>query len=172
MLDQQIALVPYVNLRIREIEIVRAQRLDAVEAVTLGNRGLIFLHLVLPHTPWIWDDSANSYTLTSFDSDGYYDNVRLMDRVLGELRVAMEGANEWDSTAVLLLSDHRMRYRPAYLKEPPDPRVPCILKLPGQTQGVAYDNPFSAMVTHDLVLALLRGELKTPAQATAWLDVR
>lgn len=172
MLDQQLALIPYVNLRIRQIEIVRAQREDALEAVTMGGRGLIFLHLVLPHTPWIWDDSTNDFTLTNFDADGYYDNMRLMDRVLGELRAAMEGANDWDSTAVLLLSDHRMRYRPSYLNEPADPRVPFILKLPGQTQGVAYDNPFSAMVTHDLVLGLLRGELRTPAQATAWLDAR
>jgi hypothetical protein len=47
-----------------------------------------------------------------------------------------------------------------------------MLKLPGQTAGVAYDRPFSAMVTHDLVLALLRGDLKTPGEATAWLDAR
>jgi hypothetical protein len=172
MRDQQLALIPYVNLRIKQIKIVQAQREDAVEAVTLGRRGLVFLHLVLPHTPWIWDDEAGTFTLTNFDPDGYYDNMRLMDRVLGELRRAMEGANEWDSTAVLLLSDHRMRYRPAYLKEPADPRVPFILKLPGQTAAVAYDNPFNAMVTHDLVLALLRGELKTPREATAWLDAR
>jgi hypothetical protein len=170
--DQQLAMIPYVNLRIRQIDIVRAQRTDLLQAVTTGGRGLIFLHLIVPHTPWIWDDRRESYTVTRFHPDGYYDNLRLMDRVLGELRREMEGAGKWDSTAVLLLSDHVMRYRPAYLNEPRDPRIPFVLKLPGATTGVVYDRPFSAMVTHDLVAALLRGELKTVRDATTWLDAR
>jgi hypothetical protein len=103
---------------------------------------------------------------------GRRDHLDVSLHVARDEAAAREGANEWDSTAVLLLSDHRMRYRPAYLNEPADPRVPFILKLPGQTAGVAYDRPFSAMVTHDLVLALLRGELRSPEQATTWLDAR
>ncbi|MEX2182036.1 MAG: sulfatase-like hydrolase/transferase [Gemmatimonadaceae bacterium] len=170
LVDQQLALIPYTSLRLRQIEIVESQRDDALEAVTTGGRGLVFLHLILPHTPWIWDEESESYTVTRFDPDGYYDNLHLMDRVLGELRREMEAAGKWDGTAVLLLSDHVMRYRPQYLNEPADPRVPFILKLPGQATGVVYERPFSAMVTHDLVTALLRGELTTVGAATAWLD--
>jgi uncharacterized protein YqgC (DUF456 family) len=172
MVDQQLALVPYINLRIRQIDIYRSQRRDLLQAVTTGGRGLVFLHLIIPHTPWIWDPTTESFTLTRFHPDGYYDNMQLMDRVLGELRREMEAAGKWEGTAVLLLSDHVMRYRPRYLNEPPDARVPFVLKLPGQTAGVAYDRPFNAMVTHDLVAALLRGELRSAAEATAWLDGR
>lgn len=128
--------------------------------------------MIVPHTPWIWDEATESYTLTLFHPDGYYDNLKLLDRVLGELRREMEGAGKWDGTAVLLLSDHVMRYRPAYLNEPRDSRIPFILKLPGATTGAVYDRRFSAMVTHDLVAALLRGELQSVNQATAWLDAR
>lgn len=170
MRDQQIALLPYVNLRIRAIDIFTEQRADATIAATTGDRGLVFLHLILPHTPWIWDETTESFTLTRFEPDGYFGNIKLMDRVLGDLRREMEAAGKWDSTAVLLLSDHVVRYRPKYLGDPVDLRVPFILKLPGQTSGAVYDRPFSALVTHDLVVALLRGELKTVGDATAWLD--
>lgn len=172
VLDQQLALLPYVNLRIRQVDIVEEQRLDAVEAVTLGQRGLIFLHMIVPHTPWIWDDEDDDFTVTRFDDDGYYGNIELMDAILGDLRHAMERAGKWDSTAVLLLSDHVMRYRPEYLHEPRDTRVPFILKLPGGTRGVEYTRPFNALVTHDLVQALLRGDLQTADDVTRWLDAR
>jgi hypothetical protein len=172
LIDQQLALLPYVNLRIRQVDIVEEQRLDAVEAVTLGQRGLVFLHMIVPHTPWIWDEDADDFTVTRFDDDGYYGNIRLMDAILGDLRTAMERSGKWDSTSVLLLSDHVMRYRPEYLEEPRDTRVPFILKLPGATTGVEYTRPFNALVTHDLVRALLRGELQTVEDATRWLDAR
>ena len=170
--DQQLSLIPYVSLRLRQVEIVQAQFEDARVAAVTGRRGLVVLHMILPHTPWIWDEAREAFTYTRFHPDGYYGNLALMDRQLGDLRRAMEGAGKWDSTAVLLVSDHVMRYRPAYLREPPDRRVPFVLKLPGATEGVSYDRPFNAMVTHDLVAALLRGELRTAAEATAWLDRR
>lgn len=172
VLDQQIAVLPYVNLRMKQIALVEEQVDDARVAVTLGDQGLIFVHLIVPHTPWIWDEDENDYTATRFEPDGYYGNLELADRILGEMRMEMERTAKWDSTAVLVLSDHVMRYRPAYLREPRDTRVPFILKLPGQRRGVAYDRPFNALVTHDLVQALLRGELTTAAQATKWLDAR
>jgi hypothetical protein len=172
VVDQQMTLIPYINLRYRQIEIVESQREDALEAVTQGDRGLIFLHLVLPHTPWIWDVETDDYTLTQFGPDGYYGNIALMDKVLGELRDTMEATGKWDSTTVLLLSDHIMRYRPRYLNEPDDARIPFILKMPGQRAGVVYTRPFNADVTHDLVTALLRGQLKTSQDATRWLDGR
>jgi arylsulfatase A-like enzyme len=94
----------------------------------------------------------------------------LADAMLGDVRRAMEGAGQWDSAAVVLISDHVMRYRPKYLREPDDRRVPFVVKLPGATTGLTYDRPFSALLAHDLVQALLRGELRTNADLVAWLD--
>jgi hypothetical protein len=172
LLDQQLSLIPYLSLRLRQVDIFKAQREDLLVAAASGDRGLVFLHLVIPHTPWIWDRTRNDFTLTRFHPDGYYDNLALMDRTLGEIRASMERAGKWDSTAVLLLSDHIMRYRPRYLNEPADVLVPFVLKLPGQTDGVVYERAFNALVTHDLVSALLRGEIKTAEDAARWLDVR
>ena len=172
MRDQQLALLPYLRLRIRQIDIVKSQRRDLVTAARSGGKGLIFLHVIVPHTPWIWDETDSAYTLTRFDPDGYYGNLALADLILGDIRRSMEGAGQWDSAAVVLVSDHIMRYRPAYLQEPDDRRVPFIVKLPGAIDGVTYDRPFNAIVAHDLVQALLRGELHSAADLTAWLDAR
>jgi hypothetical protein len=50
--------------------------------------------------------------------------------------------------------------------------VPFILKMPGARNGVRFEKPLSAMVTHDLVRDLLTGNVRTEADAVAWLDAR
>jgi hypothetical protein len=51
-----------------------------------------------------------------------------------------------------------------------DHRVPFIVKLAGQREPVTYSQPFNTVVTHDLILALLRGELANSENVAAWLD--
>ena len=53
-----------------------------------------------------------------------------------------------------------------------DPRIPFLIKLAGQQQGIAYQRPLSTLVAHDLALAVLRGEIAQPEQAARWLDQR
>ena len=48
--------------------------------------------------------------------------------------------------------------------------VPFIVKLAGENRGVVYDRGFSGVVSSELVLAMLRGDVTTPQSATAWLD--
>lgn len=170
MRDQAIALLPYVNLRLRQIAIVEAQREEVSEVLSRGGRGIVLLHLIEPHTPWIWDAERGDYSLTQFDPSHYFDNLALADLMIGEARRAMEANGSWDSSAVLLLSDHVTPYLPDGMKVAEDRRVPFVLKLPGVNQGVAYSRRLNAAVTYPLVRALLRREIKTPVAAVAWLD--
>lgn len=82
----------------------------------------------------------------------------------------MEANGTWDSSAVLLLSDHVTPYLPDEMKVAEDRRVPFILKLPGVSGGIAYGRRLNAAVTYPLVRALLRREIQTPAAAVAFLD--
>ncbi|HEV3471512.1 MAG TPA: sulfatase-like hydrolase/transferase [Pyrinomonadaceae bacterium] len=149
---------------------------------------LVFVHLQVPHPPNFYDRSQGRFAFERKNS--YLDSLALADRALGELRGEMEAAGLWDSTAVLISSDHWWRgkelhdpagkkpdFNPfwseedkALLPEVVDERVPFILKLAGQRQGAAYEQPFNTVLTHDLLLALLRGEIADPAAAAAWLD--
>jgi hypothetical protein len=80
----------------------------------------------------------------------------------------MESAGNWDSTTVLLSSDHPYREAKS-LDGKSDLRVPFLLKLAGQSEGLSYSAEFNTILTHDLLLAILKGELST-AEVVPWLD--
>jgi hypothetical protein len=136
---------------------------------------LVVLHLPMPHEPGIFDRHTKQFS-TSEDVD-YLDNLVLVDQALGQLRVAMERHGTWDSSAVLLTSDHPLR---AHVSKGDDevsrltgermhPYVPFLLKMPGQTEGIKWEGPLASIVSQDLILSFLRGELRAPRDAVAWL---
>jgi hypothetical protein len=92
----------------------------------------------------------------------------------------LEKAGVWDSSTILLTSDHPLRldlwrvtnrgvdnsmgnYTQAS-------EVPFLLKMAGQKQGFAYNAAVQTVVTKDLLLAIMRGEITQPEQVAAWLD--
>jgi hypothetical protein len=42
--------------------------------------------------------------------------------------------------------------------------------MAGQKQGLAYDAPVQTVVTKDLLLAIMKGEISQPEQVGDWLD--
>jgi hypothetical protein len=154
---------------------------EARQWATDPDLGLIFVHWAFPHFPVIYDRHRDILQLNS--QGNYFDNLVLVDRTLGELRRAMEQAGLWDSTIVLVTSDHSFR-RAFYVTNMPEwpteenealstmsgLQVPFILKLSGRNNAVRYEPSFNTVLTHDLVLALLRGEVTSPASVVAWLD--
>jgi hypothetical protein len=51
-----------------------------------------------------------------------------------------------------------------------DPRIPYVLKLASQKEGVEYGPQFNTVLTGDLLIDVLRGEVTDPPSAAAWLD--
>src|SRR5579885_133349 len=142
--------------------------------------GLTFVHLPVPHPPYIYDRAKGE--LSEAAGGSYLDNLALADRTLGELRRAMERAGTWEQTTVVVSSDHWMRsdywrVRPfwtvedsATFNERVEHRVPFIVKLAGQKSGATYDAPFNTVLPHDLVLEVLGGRIKDARELAAWLD--
>ncbi len=95
----------------------------------------------------------------------------MVDRTVGPLRRAMEASGRWDQTTILLTADHSWRWS-ANLDGKSDPRVPLILKLARHNEPLYYARPFETLLLHDLLLALLRGELTDPNSVARWLDQR
>ena len=148
---------------------------------TRPELSLVLVHWPIPHPPGIYDRWRNDF---SFDRQrNYLDNFELMDRTVGEIRAALERAHLWDGTTVLITGDHS--WRPTVWRgksgllaeeeafaDRTDHRVPFVLKTAGQTESLAYDAPFNTVLSHDLVLALLRGEVSDPEGVVAWIDQR
>ena len=142
------------------------------EAETLADDpsfGFTLVHLPIPHAPHAYDRKTGEFTLGNSPIAGYVDSLALLDRTIGEIRRSMEKAGTWDSTTVLFTSDHP--YREAMqLDGKSDPRIPYILKLASQKEGVEYTQQFNTVLTADLLIAVLRGEIADAPSAAAWLD--
>ena len=153
---------------------------EGAAAATDGALSLIMLHFPSPHFPYVYDRRKDDF---AFDGGhDYFDNLELVDRTFGTLRRAMERAGQWDDTVVLVSSDHWWKFDQWQRVQPlteeersvtsggVDYRVPFILKLKRQRESVIYQPSFNTVLSQDLLLALLRDELHTPPDVTAWLD--
>lgn len=126
---------------------------------------LVFLHLPPPHAPFIYDRRTGRL---STNSHSYLDGLALVDRTIGEFRRAMEESGDWETTTVLLSSDHGYRGIDLDHSNPWSPSF--LLKLAGQKHGTVYSGPFHTVLTHDLLLAVIHGDLSTPEQVVTWLE--
>ena len=131
--------------------------------------GLALLHLPVPHEPGIYDRARPDFSIRSAPGDGYAHNLALADRSLGELRAAVDAAGLSARTTVMVFGDHGRRSH-ADGESIADPRVPFVVKLAGQSQGVAYSAPVDLLRVHDLTLEILSGRVSTTTDLSLWLD--
>jgi len=152
---------------------------DAKKVATNPDLDLILVHWPVPHPPGIYDRSKDDFALD--EGSSYLDNLELMDRTLGEIRRAMEGSSSWENTTVLITGDHWWRTdwwrtEPLWTSEDAafasriDHRVPFLLRVAGQKEAITYEPAFNTVLIHDLLLALLSGEVSTPNSIVSWID--
>jgi hypothetical protein len=153
---------------------------DSAAAAADGALSLVMVHFPAPHFPCQYDRRKDDFTFEG--GCNYFDNLELVDRTFGDIRRAMERAGWWNDTVVLLSSDHWWRVdiwpknqswteeEQAVKSNGADHRVPFILKLKRQKGNIIYQPSFNTVLSQDLLLALLRGELLEPPDVTAWLD--
>jgi Arylsulfatase A and related enzymes len=149
----------------------RQDHLAALEAIStnantvLGQKlDLTYIHLPVPHGPWINESTDDPLSL-----DGYLNNVKAGDHAFGRLRQSMEATGDWDKSIVLVSADHWWRDAPKHNGRR-DHRIPFLLKLADQKAGIACKGPFNTVLTRELVLKLLRGEMKTPSEVAEWIE--
>jgi hypothetical protein len=145
------------------------QTLAAGEGLAVNpNCQIAFLHLPVPHKPGIMNGRGQ---LTAFgvpSSAAYIGNLALADRAFGNIRQTMEKSELWKQSWVVVSSDHFWRVGMGNT-EPPDHRIPFIVKAPDAVPK-EYDRPFNTVVTGEMVLAVLKRELRSGMQLNDWFD--
>jgi hypothetical protein len=131
--------------------------------------GLVFLHLPVPHAPHPYNRFTGRMDGANRPISGYVDSLALMDRTMGELRAEMECHGTWDHTVLLISADHPFRASKA-LDGKTDRRVPFLLRFPGRPSSGDYESKFDTILSANLVYAILRGSVSTPAEASVWLE--
>jgi Type I phosphodiesterase / nucleotide pyrophosphatase len=79
----------------------------ALRIVTSAELDLVFVHWPIPHPFGIYDRKTR--TLGCVPGSNYLDNLELVDETLIQLRQALETSGLWDTTSILITSDHPFR---------------------------------------------------------------
>ncbi|MEQ1786382.1 MAG: sulfatase-like hydrolase/transferase [Acidimicrobiales bacterium] len=140
-----------------------AALVEQVEAVTAAPE-LHFVHVALPHFPWILSPAGTrlmEYPRGATDpADPAYERSGLLpyqlhsmqlgatDVALGQLLDHLEGTGIWDDTTFVLVSDHGTSLLQPDLGRNRTPaneqelfRIPMFIKAPGQRDGEVRDDP-------------------------------
>lgn len=157
------------------------ERLSEVYEIAASPKiDLAFIHLPIPHPPSRFKRLTKEYTP---DTRDYIDNLALTDIVLGEIRRRMEDAGQWENSTVIVSTDHPLRVN--LWKESKydftgndlkltggteDSRIPFFIKLKNQNQPLVYEKPFDTVITRDLILAVMKGEISSPDELKNRLD--
>lgn len=135
-----------------------AARLAAARPGGPAGPALYYLHVTLPHHPWVFHpsgvavDEGSLRGLLGRSSEwwrmaeqyrAYQLQLGWVDQRLGEVLDALETSGLWDSALVVVTADHGMAFRPAREVRNLDRRnlgeilpVPLFVRYPGQTDGV------------------------------------
>jgi hypothetical protein len=169
--QQTASLVDMIHIRQMFIDECNGTLNDGLSLVTNRTFGLILLHLPPPHEPYVYLPEKNKFSLTSImGPKAYFNNLALADHELGVLRRALETSGLQDNTWTILSADHSWRKSKRYDGKR-DFRVPFIVKAPRTDTPVNYSRQFNTIATHDLILAILHGEISNQEGVAAWLDV-
>lgn len=142
--------------------LMAAAKRDAADA----SIGLTFIHLNIPHEPYFYDPAIGHSGRRGHPNDLYNHALSWVDRSVGEILSAVEKAGLDSKTAVILSSDHPVRFTTG---DKLDPHVPFIVHLPGYEIGTHFEPEFSALKTGELALAIAKGEIPTPAEVGKFL---
>lgn len=166
--SEWLGLLPTMN-RQSFIHVMQEMQENTIRLAASLEYGLVFSHLPGLHTPYVYDRHNDRYTLFRDNVTGYFDHMVLADYTFGRIRSEMELKGLWDDTLVIVSADHWWRKSATYDGKV-DHRVPFIVKMPGQKNGIVYDKPIQTVVTYSFLLAVLNGEVKTAEEATQWME--
>ncbi|MDX1644833.1 MAG: sulfatase-like hydrolase/transferase [Thermoanaerobaculia bacterium] len=154
-----------------------------------GRPGLYFLHVMLPHVPWVYLPSGKEYwgslhssalaqgvgrdTLWTTEAwlvaQGYQRHLlqlRFVDTLLGRLLERLEAVGLDDEAVLVVTADHGLSFRPGLPGREPTPEtfadimaVPLFVRTPGQTEGVVDRRNVELVDVLPTVAELLEMEL-------------
>lgn len=151
---------------------------QALAALRNPNLHLLFLHYSIPHAPGIWDREADRESLSR--TRNYADNLVLVDHYLTDIIKTVDEMQSEAPVTLIISSDHphHTTWTDTTFVTAEDARMqsspfsPFLVHFPGQIQSFEHPKLFPTLSTHDLILALIRGEIATPSQLLAWMASR
>lgn len=154
MRRQVLRILPILRKIVHRLTLENLQE-DVSRSVADPNFSLCFVHLPVPHLPGV----INSYSTTNLlklvsNRRAYLSNLRLADDCLGRYLEAIAGSSVAGKTTLIVSSDHPWRTSQSYDGRS-DPRVPFLVRLPGQQSPVEIGEEFMTVHTRGLIRRIL-----------------
>ncbi|NLB64880.1 MAG: sulfatase-like hydrolase/transferase [Lentisphaerae bacterium] len=135
-----------------------------------------FFHINLPHSPYLFDRHWNRRTSPPQASlatiSDYLENVYAVDVVIGDIIDHLKTRSDYDSSLILILSDHGWResFKRSETEadmdpEAPEKHVPLIIKYPGQKRAEEDHSPVYLTDLHPLI----NMQLTQPEMLRQWV---
>ena len=156
-----------------------ARMTEFLDAVTPSDKPVFgYLHLILPHQPWVVREDGELYDIAGERYDYEADNAsewptkvsrqrhvlqtRYTDRVLGEFITHLRDQGYYDESLIVVLGDHGVSFVPGELSRtlsanglPGIAYTPLLIKAPGQTEGVVDDQNVSIVDIAPTIASIL-----------------
>ncbi len=164
LIKQAVSLTPFYRV-LDSIETYKGQERDIIEAVTHAATDFIYVHLKLPHSPYIYDRASEKLTIFNV-VDGYIDNLKLADILLGKVIVKLKEENLWDTFTLVVSSDHHWR-KPWEYDGVVSRKIPLLVKLPGQNTMHISDAELSLLHLKPMLEKIVFDRIRNPAELAA-----
>jgi len=162
---------PFSQSRSTQQRAANILRLDAAASklVTSPQYQFVFLHLQGAHAPFPFDRRTGQMTRANQSIRGYLDGLAMADWTIGILRRSLRESGLDATTHLIVSSDHAYRSGAAFDGKPCT-RIPFLVHLAGQTGTTKVTDRFESVNTRNLVVKLLKGEVRTPDQVADWIS--
>ena len=137
---------------------------------------LAFIHMPVPHPPGLFPNPRGEH------ASDYLGNLMLADRALAQFLHSLDASPSGNDTVLIVSSDHSWRVPlwrgvPGWTKDEElatnggvfDQRPVLMVRFPKDAKAERIDRPESEMIVHNLVLDLVRGNVRTPEEWIATL---
>ncbi|HEX4070875.1 MAG TPA: sulfatase-like hydrolase/transferase [Planctomycetaceae bacterium] len=152
----------------------------------------IFLHVELPHAPWVFLPTGEQYLRETNDPPAgavgglgqdwlndpptvhrnefrYRLQLGFVDRFIGRLMDRLVATKVWENCLLIVTADHGVSFRPGHSRRIPDAdnladiaSVPLFIKLPGQREGRVDDRNVESVDIFPTIAETLGIELSEP----------
>lgn len=132
----------------------------------------VYLHLSIPHFPQIYDPQRKVMLSRGMDEPGYIANLALVDRTIGEFRAILERTKRWESSTIILISDHALHPSRTWKGKSAAtaaPHVPFLVKFPQQVKPVAFVHKVDLANFRPILKEILQGGLRNADALSARL---
>ena len=133
-----------------------------------GAADLLFLHILLPHLPVVFDPTADTFASTT--SPDYRDNLKGVDQVVGRILARLKSTGRLDETQLIVVSDHFFRTKRA-MYGLGDHRIPFIARFARDERPVGdFDRPFNTVLLRAMLVDVADGDIRDSAGLARWID--